>query len=85
MIRMKGNHHATRTSCFAGADRLPYPECRTAASLAVPAGPRWVPCSDLRPVGVAHWSAAYVDSTKTSAAGSILHMACTRAGTPWFD
>src|SRR5512133_4174065 len=25
MIRMKGNHHATRTSCFAVADRLPYP------------------------------------------------------------
>jgi hypothetical protein len=23
--RMKGDHHATRTSCFAVADRLPYP------------------------------------------------------------
>jgi hypothetical protein len=29
--------------------------------------------------------AAYVDSTKASAAGSILHMACTRAGIPWLD
>jgi hypothetical protein len=29
--------------------------------------------------------AAYVDSTKASAAGSFLHMACMRAGIPWFD
>jgi hypothetical protein len=26
-----------------------------------------------------------LDSTKGSAAGSILHMACTTAGIPWFD
>ena len=38
MIRMKGDHHARMSSCFAVADRLPYPNAIQPASLAVVAG-----------------------------------------------
>jgi hypothetical protein len=38
MIRMKSNHHARTPSCFAVADRLPYPNAIQPASLAVVAG-----------------------------------------------
>ena len=38
MIRMKGDHHARTPSCFADADRLPYPNAIQLASLAVAAG-----------------------------------------------
>jgi hypothetical protein len=32
------------------------------SDLAVPAGPRWIPCSDLKPVGVAHLAPLEGDS-----------------------
>ena len=38
MIRMKGDHHARTPSCFAVADRLPYPDAMQPAGLAVVAG-----------------------------------------------
>jgi hypothetical protein len=40
--------------------------------------------SQARPV-LAHGSGRLFGLHKGSAAGSILHMACTRAGIPWFD
>jgi hypothetical protein len=38
MIGMNGHHHARTPSCFAVADRLPYPNAVQPASLAVIAG-----------------------------------------------
>ena len=38
MIRMNGHHHARTPSCFAVADRLPYPNAVQPASLAAIAG-----------------------------------------------
>ena len=67
-------------------DRLPYPECRKAASLAVAAGAyvKSVQRSQVRPV-FAHRSGHLFGLHEGSAAGSILHVACTRAAIPWFD
>ena len=84
MIRMKG---AARTpSCFAVVGPPAVPECRTAVSLAVAAAAyvKSVQGSRVRPV-LAHRSGSLRGFTKASAAGSILHMACTRTGIPRFD
>jgi hypothetical protein len=83
-IRMKG---AARTpSCFAVAGPPAVPECRKAASLAVAAGAyvKSVQRSQVRPV-FAHRSGHLFGLHEGSAAGSILHLVCTRAGIPWFD
>jgi hypothetical protein len=84
MIRMKG---AARTpSCFAVAGPPAVPECRKAVNLAVAAAAyvKSVQGSRVRPV-FAQRSGSLCGFTKASAAGSILHMACTRTGIPWYD
>ncbi len=84
MIRIKGA--ATTSSCFAVAGPHAVPECRKAVSLAVAAAAyvKSVQGSRVRPV-FAHRSGSLCGFTKASAAGSILHMACTRTGNPRFD
>jgi len=83
MIRLKGD--ARTPSCFAVAGPPAVPECRKAASLAVAAGAyvKSMQRSQAGPV-FAHGSGPYFGLQEGSAAGSILHMACTRAGNPWF-
>ena len=84
MIRIKS---AARTpSCFTVAGPPAVPECRKAVSLAVAAGAyvKSVQRSQVRPV-FAHRSGRLCGLHEGSAAGSIMHVACTRAGIPWFD
>jgi hypothetical protein len=83
---MNRDHQALTPSCFAVAGPPGVPECRTAASLVVAAGAymKSVQRSQARPV-FAHGSGRLFGLHEGSAAGSILHMACTRAGIPWFD
>ena len=85
MIPVNRDHQALTPSCFAVADRLSYPNavklrlgrdcrrlCEVRAAISGPAGV----CPQVGPPIGLH---------EGSAAGSILHVACTRAGIPWFD
>ena len=85
MIPMNRDHQALTPSCTVARPPA-VPECRKAASSAVAAGAyvKSVQRSQVRPV-FAHRSGHLFGLHEGSAAGSILHVACTWPGIPWFD